>query len=362
MAYEKYDIVDDFQAQIDVWISASDPTIILKSGEGAGLKSGSQKTILKLVQYTTADDPSTAISKFENILVTNRSGDTLTVTRGFWGSTPTGFDGDDYVYATNHTKITVDMQDEITRLENDKLDDGELRSAISGNLWKILFLNGAWVETALGLGSNGKYLRSNWVDADPSWGTPPLDVDGQTTISTIDRNNDYVAISDGSDSNNTKKVLISKIADNASESNAWLVERATNSEALAWTDTTRYTTPKQMRDNAIKTAIIQHSKSEDGFPITFTFPHWLWVIPKAISVSTRSSQNGYSSGWFWNWTNNKCSHIHWISGTESIYCKNISWEWMSWVISADATNVTIVYSYVSGTTIGTTNSTLLVFA
>lgn len=246
MAYEKYNITDDAQGNLDVGISASATTLNLESWDGALFPT--TNFILKLVQYTTTSDPTTEIVKTEDILVTNRSGDVLTVTRGFDSSTPASFDAGDFLYLTNHTAIIKDIQDEVTRLESDKLDNNELRTGI-GN-WKVIYTNASWNEVVLGLWSANTYLQSNGTTSAPSWATPPLDIFWQTTVSTIDRANDYIAISDASSSNSTRKVLINKIADNASTTSAGLVERATDWEADLGTDTTRHVTPNQLRQYA----------------------------------------------------------------------------------------------------------------
>ena len=120
MSYEKYNITNDAQSNLDAPITASTTSIPLATGSGS--KFPASNFILKYVQYTTPADPKTPVVKLEYVLVTNRSGDTLTVTRGFDGSTPASFLAGDFVYLTNHKEITKDIQDEVTRLESDKLN------------------------------------------------------------------------------------------------------------------------------------------------------------------------------------------------------------------------------------------------
>lgn len=239
MAFEKYDIIDGFQAQLDTWISASTTTITLKTGEGWAMVNGSQKTILKFVQYSTPSDPTSAISKFENVLVINRSWDTLTVTRWFWGTTPTWFNGDDFVYATNHTEITVDLQEELERIEDDKLDDGDLRSWMTA--WRLMYTNVSWNEKFLWFGSNGSYLKSTWASSAPVWDNPPLDINGQTSI-TSTANSYLVPVYTGSANRKVSLLNFTKWLAQANSSRLGVAEIATDAEFEGKTDISRIPT------------------------------------------------------------------------------------------------------------------------
>jgi hypothetical protein len=87
------------------------------------------------------------------ILVTVRSADTITVTRGYDGSTPRSFNAGDNIYLNVTSIIIEDIQDEVTRLENDKLDISDFNSTLRNNLgnWKVIYTNGSGDETELTL-------------------------------------------------------------------------------------------------------------------------------------------------------------------------------------------------------------------
>jgi len=63
------------------------------------------------------------VNKFEKVLLTNKSGNNLTVTRGCNGTTATTFDNDDYIFLNITAIVIQDLQDEVTRLETAKAND-----------------------------------------------------------------------------------------------------------------------------------------------------------------------------------------------------------------------------------------------
>lgn len=48
----------------------------------------------------------------------------------------------------------------------------------------MFFSNGSNDETELALGASGTYLKSNGASAAPEWSNPPLDINGQSTVTT----------------------------------------------------------------------------------------------------------------------------------------------------------------------------------
>ena len=54
--------------------------------------------------------------------MTARTSDTLTVTRGFDGSTATSFSADDYLFLTVTASLVEDIQDAISELDTNKLE------------------------------------------------------------------------------------------------------------------------------------------------------------------------------------------------------------------------------------------------
>lgn len=122
MVFEKFDITDGAYSNLAVGLVAIDASLQFDTGEGARFKNGVCKQILTIVQYTIADDPTSPIVKFEKVLMTNRSGDTGAITRGYDGTTATSFNTWDRVYWNVVIKIITDIQDELTRINTDKLD------------------------------------------------------------------------------------------------------------------------------------------------------------------------------------------------------------------------------------------------
>ena len=62
------------------------------------------------------------VVKMEKVLITGKSGDAFTITRWYDGSTAQSFSSDDYFSIYPVAKVIEDIQDEVTRLETDKLD------------------------------------------------------------------------------------------------------------------------------------------------------------------------------------------------------------------------------------------------
>ena len=170
MAYLKLWVADNATWNISWGISASTTTIVLWGGEGA-LFPAWQQFVWTLVQYNTPADPTTWVAKSEKVLVTNRTTDTLTVTRWYDWDTWTTFLTSDYFYLNVTSLVTKDIQDEVTRLETDKLDvDWELRT---GNwTWKISHTNWSWNEVELSLWATNTVLTSNWTAVAPTFEEP----------------------------------------------------------------------------------------------------------------------------------------------------------------------------------------------
>ena len=140
-----FNTTDNAVTNLDAGIGASTTTITVSLGEGVVFPS--TNSILTLVQYNTPADPTSGILKSEKILMTSRSGDILTVTRGYDGSTATTFLSGDYVYLNVTSKVIEDIQDEVVRLEADKLDDGTLRTGLTAN--RVFKTDGSGNEVAI---------------------------------------------------------------------------------------------------------------------------------------------------------------------------------------------------------------------
>jgi hypothetical protein len=134
---------------------------------------------------------------------------------------------------------------------------------------------------------------------------------------------------------------ISKVE--ASETVKWIVERATDAEALAGTDTTRYISPKQAKDNYFLLSnwipFVRNSNTGDG---AVNYAHWLGETPKYIQIVTNYfSWNSIfsSSMWFYNWTDQACSYWQedWTYGTSTTYVSRIHFGRSDWYETGTAT-------------------------
>ncbi len=176
MAYEKFSISDRASTTLAGAISESTTSIVVN--DGSAFPTGKQ--IITLVEYETPGDETTAVVKREDILCSSRSGDTFVVAsggRGYDGGTAQTFASGDTALLTIHTRIIEDIQDEVTRLESDKLDNaGELRTGLSAN--RIIYTNGSGTETELPLGASGTFLGGNGTENAPSWEEIP----GQSSL------------------------------------------------------------------------------------------------------------------------------------------------------------------------------------
>lgn len=297
MAYEKFNTKDNAQGQLLASINSSVTSIVLKSWQGALYPS--TKFIVTLTEVTAW-----VVTKMEKCLCTSRSWDTLTVTRGYDGSTAQSFTADDYVTLMVNSTVIVDIQDEVTRLETDKLNKaGGTRTGLTN--WRLYYSNGSGAETALALGTSWQVLQSNGATSDPTFVSPSVDINWLTNDDTNPVANDKI-LRYKDWTGNRKRTMI------ASETVMWLVECATDAEAIAWTDTTRYVTPAHLTD------VTNASSAVYTFSATTTqvVTHWLWRTPKFIDVeafgsSIQTDSSNYWllelwSSWSWDWTTNKC--------------------------------------------------------
>jgi len=165
------------------------------------------------------------------------------VTRGYDGSTPRSFNAGDNIYLNVTSVIIEDIQDEVTRLETDKLDISDFNSTLRNNLgnWKVIYTNGTGDETELTLWSAGQFLKSNGATSAPEWESPTVDINWLTEDNDVLDNDDMLVYYDGT--GNKKRKAKATITQEG------LVEMATDAEAVAGTDETRYTNSKQLHDN-----------------------------------------------------------------------------------------------------------------
>jgi len=173
MTYVKYKVKDDAYWQLNASISSWATSVTLKSWEGANFPTySSESSIGTLVHFDT--DGVTVLSK-ERVTITARSSDTLTITRWYGWDTPTAFAQDDYLFIYSTEAVITDIQDEVTRLETDKLDDQKIRNGANdtalGNR-KVFYTNWSGEEVQLALWSSWQVLTSNGASSAPTFQNP----------------------------------------------------------------------------------------------------------------------------------------------------------------------------------------------
>jgi hypothetical protein len=120
--------------------------------------------------------------------------------------------------------------------------DSVASTDIKGWNWKVFYTNWSGINTELALWDATKVLTSNGTTSAPTFESPTVDINSLSEKTSTIAADDMLIVYD-------PWVWNKKHLAQASETNEWLVERATDAEATTWTDTTRYITPKQVKDN-----------------------------------------------------------------------------------------------------------------
>lgn len=184
MTFQNYNTKNDAISTLLAWISASATSVQVQSTDGAKFPTGN--FIVTLIQYTNKLDRTSAIVKKEKVLVSTNATDTFTITRGFWGDTPTAFETGDTIVLNVVSEVIEDVQDEViqlrtdftaadTSLNNAKLNKWALRTGLAG-VWKMFFSNGSNNEVELAIGSAWYVLQSNGAASNPSWEVPTVNI------------------------------------------------------------------------------------------------------------------------------------------------------------------------------------------
>lgn len=227
MTFYKYKSKDYAEGQLLSWIWTGTTSIQLKSWHGARFPSVSGG---EYFVWTLEIRSGSTVTSKERVLVTGRSTDTLTVTRSFDSDTAIAFSADDYFCLHVNSAILTDLQ---TEMDLKLAAAGWLRTALTA--WRSYYTNGSGAETALAFGTSWQVLTSNWASSAPSWWSPALDINGQTTETTLDPDADFIAIYDASASANRK--MLTK----------YIAKVATNAEAHTGSATDRYINPAQLK-------------------------------------------------------------------------------------------------------------------
>lgn len=342
MALTYYVLADYAQWYLSTSITTWATSFSLDSWEWASFPS-TYPYILTIENITTDAYGNETINKREQVQVSNRSSDTFTVTRGQNWTTAQAFDAWDRVSIYLVKRVFTDMQDAIQALETDKLDNDALRTWLTAS--RILVTDWSGNEGYLAFsGSSTTYLDWTW-----SFSSPSTDINGQTTLSTADRTNDYLLVYDASAWVN-KKIAIENVAQNATETVAWLVEKSTNTEAQTKTDTSRYVTPYHLWQYTFsRYEAVTASDNPASSWSTKDVSHTLWVTPKFIRITATVEwwvASAYST-WSYDWTNHRCVYMFatttaWVITTWAIRVHDWTSDYMIWAITTlNTTKATI---------------------
>lgn len=116
MPHKRYNVIDDAFAQLQTGISASTETIniVLPAGFSWVEDFPTDNTILTLVQYWADGNP----VKKEKVYLTNKTGNVLTVQRGYLGTAPQSFSKDDYIFLNVVAEHIDDIHMRIDEVES----------------------------------------------------------------------------------------------------------------------------------------------------------------------------------------------------------------------------------------------------
>lgn len=186
------------------------------------------------------------------------------------------------------------------------------------------------------------------------------------TAKTTPVNADSIGIADSAASGVIKKTTLTQLKAagdmQATTTTSWFVELATDAEATTGTDQTRYINSKQLWLKN-KTFITNITRAMNAASWSVVVAHWLWFTPKYITAT--AVNNWWSkarSEWSSDFTTHRCNsdayNGNWSTITNTvtqqnalIYIKDTNSSWtdffriQSCTVTADATNITFVWTY-----------------
>lgn len=164
MPFQKYNVADNAFSTLLVGISAGALSLQIQAGNGVRFPANNFPATL--VKYTVSGDETSPVVSREKVLVTNNATDTFTITRGFDGDTPASFAAGDFIYLNVISKIVEDIQDEVSRLEADKIDIVDA-VALTGNQtvdWIKKFLDYPEIDVYVAPTANEQFAPKKYVD------------------------------------------------------------------------------------------------------------------------------------------------------------------------------------------------------
>lgn len=354
MALTRYYTKERAQGQLLGAITSNAVSLTLKAGEGAEFPS-SFPFIVTLEKVSTNAYGVKTVTQFEDVKVTGRSTDTLTIQRGFNGTTAAAFAADDYVSLYVSALIIDDIQQAVQDLETNKLTrSGQLRLGLTA--WTLPYHGASGNEVELAFSTSGYVLQTNGATSAPTWVAPTVNITGLTEDTTPDHANDFLVSYDTSAGSN-KKVKFTSYA-------------ASDAEAIAGSNTVKYITPKHLGD-AKKFTILQSSRAINAASGNQVIAHGLGLTPKFIEAIARhhdgtateqQPHHAHSHG-FSNFSTHGCTYygqvgsngtydkVNYFNVAKLIYIQNTNsatanhGQTQECTASADGTNVTLAWTY-----------------
>lgn len=269
-------------AQLNAPINGSDTNVALVAWQGSRLSDVTTASGRKVrAQIYERDAETGAITKCELVDITNNVSDVLIIERAVestratdttntYAATPQSFTASAIIEEVISSEVMSEIQDEVNRLETDKLDkatyDAErlVYGASSAGDDDYEILTGDSLATV----ADGRIFA---VRADvPNNGASTLKVDATSPVALkklswgafadlatwdIIANQIFFAMKNTAASCyqfSLDPATLSLTVPDADETTKGIVERSTDLEVETWTDTERFTTPKQMRDRMLR--------------------------------------------------------------------------------------------------------------
>ena len=217
---------------------------------------------------------------------------------------------------------------------------------------------GAWVDTkvAVSVGDTTPWQLENKLTAWDGLSITKVNPLGNESLDLDIDLNDASIFSTSWASNRAVTTDWSGNLFQATTSKIGWVERLTDAEALAWTDTTRYLTSKQAKDNyALKASIITLDLVfVDSAQSNINIAHWLGKIPRYINATIGRAATAYnndiqawSASYDWTTIVQKTHEDNWSESYDDVlfFYTNSNSNYWSWrIVSIDTTNITLAYT------------------
>jgi len=136
----------------------------------------------------------------------------------------------------------------------------------------------------------------------------------------------------------------------STETEQWVVIKATDAEVTTGTEDTKYITPEQLKNRGFDTTEWQLIfRNQADASTTIVYPHSLWAIPKSITFKM-NVWNNITCNWIYDWSNKfmmPSSSTTNITGTSHVIRSTSNSTHQIWAVSAVTdTNYSITWTNV----------------